>query len=265
VLATYLASDCCLAVSHYTKEVIVAAAEEVDAGLGTSFAAQCTERVGISYPALDVASYLGHDPLEGREVLTRRGLPGGPYVLFLSRLTDAKGVPDLVAGYERSGIAGRARLVIAGRGPQEEQIKELAAASPLADHISVLTDVDDEEKPFLMAGALAFCLPTLPRPEFIETFGIALVEKMLAGGGPVITTTTGGVPEAVGDTAMIVPVQDPDAIAEALRRAVDMSDDERSAWEDRARGYALQFDRAVVLDRMLEQALSPAPASPRRR
>ena len=34
VLATYLASDCCLAVSHYTKEVIVAAAEEVDAGLG---------------------------------------------------------------------------------------------------------------------------------------------------------------------------------------------------------------------------------------
>ena len=265
VLATYRASDCCLAVSHYTKEVIVAAAEEVDAGLGTSFAAQCTDRVGISYPALDVASYLGHDPLEGREVLTRRGLPGGPYVLFLSRLTDAKGVPDLVAGYERSGIAGHARLVIAGRGPQEEQIKKLAAASPLADHISVLTDVDDEEKPFLMAGALAFCLPTLPRPEFIETFGIALVEKMLAGGGPVITTTTGGVPEAVGDTAMTVPVQDPDAIAVALRRAVDMSDGERSAWEDRARAYALQFDRTVVLDRMLEQALSQAPASRRLR
>ena len=55
-----------------------------------------------------------------------------------------------------------------------------------------------------MAGCAAFVLPSKPRPEFVETFGIALVEKMLAGGGPVITTDTGGIGEAVGDTALIV-------------------------------------------------------------
>ena len=67
-----------------------------------------------------------------------------------------------------------------------------------------LDDVDDDEKSSLMAGCAAFVLPSKPRPEFVETFGIALVEKMLAGGGPVITTDTGGIGEAVGDTALIV-------------------------------------------------------------
>lgn len=254
VLATYLASDACLAVSQYTVDLIVAAAREVDAELGTTFAPQCEARVAVSYPAIDVASYTGSDTDGGSEVLTKRGLAGDPYVLFLSRLSPAKGVPDLIAGYERSGISDRAQLVIAGRGPQEAEIRQLAAASPVAERIHVLTDVDDEEKPRLMAGALAFCLPTLPRPEFVETFGIALVEKMLAGGGPVITTTTGGVPEAVGDTAMIVPVEDPKAIAGALRAAVDFTDQERAAWVERARSYALQFDRSVVLDRLLSHA-----------
>ena len=90
-----------------------------------------------------------------------------------------------------------------------------------------LDDVDDDEKPYLMAGCAAFVLPSKPRPEFVETFGIALVEKMLAGGGPVITTDTGGIGEAVGDTALIVPVDDPDAIATALDHALSMSEEER--------------------------------------
>ena len=70
-----------------------------------------------------------------------------------------------------------------------------------------------------MAGCATFVLPSKPRPEFVETFGIALVEKMLAGGGPVITCDTGGIPEAVGETAILVPVEDPQAIADALDEA----------------------------------------------
>ncbi|MFC6713755.1 glycosyltransferase [Branchiibius cervicis] len=172
-------------------------------------------------------------------------------MLFLSRLVKAKGIPDLIAGYERSGVSDQVRLIIAGQGPQEEQVREMAAASPLADRITVLTDVDDDEKPALMRGCTAFVLPTLPRPEFVETFGIALVENMLAGGGPVITTETGGVPEAVGDTAITVPVSDPEAIAQALRAVTAMTQQEWVAHSSKAVDYALQFDRAVVLDTML--------------
>ncbi|PWD52264.1 glycosyl transferase family 1 [Serinibacter arcticus] len=252
VLTSYLANDVVVAVSEYTKELIVSAATEIDARHGTSFAAQSAERVRISYPALDTASYLEVSDADVVEVLERRGLADAPYVLFLSRLTEAKGVPDLITGFERSTAAASARLVIAGRGPQEAEIRALAAASPLADRIHVLTDVDDTEKPALMQGAVAFVLPTLPRPEFVETFGIAVVEKMLAGGGVVATTTTGGVPEAVGDTAKIIGISDPDSITRVLDEVLLMTDDERTAWEERAREYALQFDRTVVLRKILE-------------
>ena len=102
-----------------------------------------------------------------------------------------------------------------------------------------------------MAACAAFVLPSKPRPEFVETFGIALAEKRLAGGGPVITTLTGGIGEAVGDHAIIVPVEDPQAIASALDHALlATSDDERTDWAARARDYAMQFDRRVVFDRM---------------
>ncbi len=116
-----------------------------------------------------------------------------------------------------------------------------------------LDDVDDDEKPQLMAGCAAFVLPSKPRPEFVETFGIALVEKMLAGGGPVITTDTGGIGEAVGDTALIVPVDSPDSITAALDLAVTMPCHERASMAARARAHALQFDRAHVFDQLLRR------------
>lgn len=130
--------------------------------------------------------------------------------------------------------------------------------SPVADRILFLDGVGDGEKPHLMAGSAAFVLPSKPLPEFVETFGIALVEKMLAGGGPVITTETGGIGEAVGDCALIVGVEDPAAIAAAIDHAVlTMTEDERRALEVRARSHAERFDRTVVYERLIARTPSP--------
>ena len=123
--------------------------------------------------------------------------------------------------------------------------------SPAAGQIVFLDDVDDVEKPLLMAGCAAFALPSKPRTEFVETFGIALVEKMLAGGGPVITCLTGGIGEAVGDHAVMVPHGSPQAIAEAIDRVVgQMTPTELAAREAGARQYAMQFDRVNVFDQL---------------
>jgi glycosyltransferase involved in cell wall biosynthesis len=184
-------------------------------------------------------------------------------VLFLSRLAHAKGVDDLIAGFAASSASADLTLVIAGDGPQAEYLHEVAAASPAAVRIRFLDDVDDDEKPHLMAGCAAFVLPSKPRPEFVETFGIALVEKMLAGGGPVITTDTGGIGEAVGDTALIVPVDSPSSVTAALYLAVTMPLPERADMAARARAHALQFDRTNVFDQLLERvdkAVTPSPA-----
>lgn len=251
VLTSYLAHDLCLAVSEYTKEVVVAAAREVDALHGTAFAERCLERVQVSYPAIDVRAFLALDRDEGDAVLASRGLVRDGYVLFLSRLSPAKGVDDLIDGFEMSAAARDLQLVVAGTGPDAWRLRQRAAESPAADRIVFLDDVDDAEKPHLMAGCAAYALPSKPLPEFVETFGIALVEKMLAGGGPVITTATGGIGEAVGDHAVIVPVDSPTAVAAALDQVLVMSAEERHHAEQRARLHALQFDRVPVLDAIL--------------
>ena len=265
VLSAYLESDVPVAVSHYTRELIIASANDVDARHGTTFGDQCRQRVAVSYPAVDTAAFLDLDPAETDRVLAARGLTPDGYVLFLSRLAHAKGVDDLIAGFAASTAAADLTLVIAGDGPQADDLHKVAAASPAAARIRFLDDVDDDEKPHLMAGCAAFALPSKPRAEFVETFGIALVEKMLAGGGPVITTDTGGIGEAVGDTALIVPADSPPSITAALDLAITMPLPERHEMAERARAHALQFDRSNVFDRLLERvdgdkAVPPGPS-----
>ena len=254
VFTAYLGQDHCVAVSEFTKELIVSAAEAVDTRHGTSFAPGCRERVGISYPAIDSRLFTDLDRSRMTDVLAGRGLTEDGYVLFLSRVTKAKGVDDLIDGFAASHASDQVPLVIAGTGPEAAVLRARAAASSCAHKIVFFADVGDDEKTFLMAGSAAYVLPSKPRPEFVETFGIALVEKMLAGGGPVITTATGGIPEAVGDHARIVPVGDPMSIAQALDDAIlRTSADERSAKAIAAREFAMQFDRENVFDRLFER------------
>jgi glycosyltransferase involved in cell wall biosynthesis len=170
-------------------------------------------------------------------------------------------VDELIAGFAASERCQGLTLVVAGDGPEADHLHQVAAASPAADRIVFFDDVDDDEKPFLMAGCAAFVLPSKPRPEFVETFGIALVEKMLAGGGPVITTDTGGIGEAVGDNALIVDVEDPAGIAAALDEALSLPEHEREAMELRARDHALQFDRGPVFDRLMALLSSQSTAA----
>ncbi|GIG67060.1 glycosyltransferase [Phytomonospora endophytica] len=252
LLAGFLANDDVLAVSEYTRREIVAAAEAVDAHCGTRLAVECRARVVVSYPPIDTAAYLDLDPARVDAVLARRGLERDGYVLFLSRVARAKGVFDLVEAFARGRARSRVKLVVAGNGPALEEVRALAGGD---GRVVFLSDVDDEEKPLLMRGCAAFALPTRPEPDFVETFGIALSEKMLAGGGPVITTITGGTGEAVGETAVIVEAGDVGGLAAAIDRVVlELSPGERADMASRARRHALAFDRTRVFDELFQSS-----------
>ncbi|HET6483950.1 MAG TPA: glycosyltransferase, partial [Actinoplanes sp.] len=191
-------------------------------------------------------AYLDLDPEAVDAALARRGLERDGYILFLSRVARAKGIYDLIIAYGEMRSRDKVKLVVAGTGPALEHVQAMAKED---DRIIFLTDVDDQEKPLLMRGCAAYALPTKPEPDFVETFGIALAEKMLAGGGPVITTRTGGTGEAVGDTAIIVEPGDIHGLADALDRVVlDMTGAERAEMAARALAKAMTFDRGVVFD-----------------
>ena len=264
VLSAYLDSDVPVAVSDYTRRA--------DHLLGRRDRRPARHELRRTVPGAGGDLLPGHQhrglPRPGsretrRDVLRRRGTwRRDGYVLFLSRLAHAKGVDDLIAGFAASAACGDLTLVIAGNGPQAEYLHEVAAGLPgrRADRLPGRRRRRREAAPD--GGCAAFVLPSKPRPEFVETFGIALVEKMLAGGGPVITTDTGGIGEAVGDTAMIVPVDSPSSITAALDLAVTMPLPERADMAARARAHALQFDRMHVFDQLLERVdkvVTPGP------
>jgi glycosyltransferase involved in cell wall biosynthesis len=259
LFTTYLSHDRCVAVSAYTRDLILESAAQVDLACGTRFADEVAARVRVSYPAIDASAYLDLDPSAVDAALAARGLARDGYLLFLSRVAAAKGADDLINAYRASNASSTHRLVIAGNGPAHAETKALAGDD---ERILFLTDVADDEKPLLMNGCAAYALPSKPRPEFVETFGIALAEKMLAGGGPVITTRTGGIPEAVGDTAIEVPHSDPAALAAALDRALAMPPAEREAAAERAREYAMRFDRTAVFDNLFDGLLDDPAGRP---
>ena len=79
----------------------------MDAAIGTSYAEELMKRVAISYPPINAGPLL--EIASKRDVLTsvwnRYGVEEQKYVLFLSRLSEAKGVDDLIDGYLHSKVS----------------------------------------------------------------------------------------------------------------------------------------------------------------
>lgn len=255
VLSNFLEHDYPAAVSVFTKELIVEAGRKVDERLGTNFKEQLEERVGISFPAIDTSNYVSIEekPEEVEKILSARGLEKDEYVMFLSRIAPAKGVDDLIEAWKGSELEGKKKLIICGNGPAKEDIRKAAAEM---EGVMVLDNVSDAEKGALMYGCYAWCLPSKPKTEFVETFGIAVAEKMLAGGlGPVITTSTGGIPEASGGFCLEHEAGNADALRACLNQVAAMSDEERMKLSADARAFAMRFDRMEILRRLVDRAV----------
>lgn len=255
VLSNYLEHDYPVAVSQYTKDLIVNAGRQVDGELGSDFTSKLEERVGVSFPAIDTNAYLQieHDQDQAAQVLSRRGLQRDQYVMFLSRIAPAKGVDDLVNAWKSCELRKQGvKLIVCGNGPAKSEIQQMIEGLPDA---AILDDVSDAEKGALMNGCRAWCLPSKPKPEFIETFGIAVAEKMLAGGlGPVITTRTGGIPEASGGHCLEHQAGDIAGLRDCLDQVAKMSESDRAELSARARDFALRFDRAAILQKLIDHA-----------
>jgi glycosyltransferase involved in cell wall biosynthesis len=135
-----------------------------------------------------------------------------PTVLFLANLQRRKGVLVLLEAFD--GVAEAvpgARLLVAGDGPNEEDVKRLAGASPHRDRIELLGRLDRAASAAAMRSADVYCLPS-----FSEPFGISALEAMSCG-RPVVGTNVGGLGHLIRpDGGRAVPAGDPAALAAAL-------------------------------------------------
>ncbi len=109
----------------------------------------------------------------------------------------------------------KTHLTIMGDGPELPIIKNMASELGIQDNITFTGSYVRKEFADNLSHSDCFVLPSRS-----ETFGIVYIEA-LATGTPVIATKCGGPEDFVDDTnGILIPVDDVDALAEAMKEMV---------------------------------------------
>ena len=201
-------------------------------------------------------------PSEAAALRHELGIQPEEYVIgYLGRLVEEKGLETLVRSLAR--ITHPAwRCVLAGSGPYEARIKELAIETGLEDKILFAGYVKHEDAPVWLSLFDVLALPSETRAHWKEQFGRVLLEAN-ACGTPVIGTECGEIPAVIRDTSggLIVPEADPSALASAIESLVA---DRAQRAQLASAGQQAVTDRysqpyiASVFTRAIEQAVTSA-------
>ncbi|HEY5805577.1 MAG TPA: glycosyltransferase family 4 protein [Lysobacter sp.] len=112
----------------------------------------------------------------------------GSTILCMSRLVEGKGVDSVIAAMP---LLPGYRLLIAGEGDQEAQLRTMVARLGLGERVAFLGWVSGSGKERLWRECGLFCLPSR-----CDSFGMSFVEAIVRG-VPVVALAWAGVPEVV--------------------------------------------------------------------
>lgn len=143
----------------------------------------------------------------------------GPVVLFVGRVERAKGVFDLVEAVDRLAAGGERpdlELHVVGDGPHEAELRERVAELGLEDAVEFAGVVPNDELQHCYAAADVVC-----NPSHYESLGMVNLEALACGSALVATDLDAVTAYATDDeSALLVPPEDVDALADALDRAL---------------------------------------------
>lgn len=176
-------------------------------------------RISVVPGGIDVHRFRAPTASERQKARSALGYEDGALVcLLIGRLSFVKGHDVLIHAARRVRAEQpdcEIRCVFAGTGPWSEEIRALA-----------LQDGDDE-KTFQFVGhrdarEMYWAADILVLPSRVEGFPLVVAEGM-ATGLPAIRTPAGGASDQIieGETGMIVPFNDPDALATAIMELSD--------------------------------------------
>lgn len=206
------------------------------------------ERVGLPEGKIEVIHYGLDDVPAAWGANTADDVSAGARVLLaVCRLETQKGVDVAIRALPR--LPGT-HLVVLGEGPERARLQGLARTLDVPVHLpGRVPDV----------AAWLRRADLLVHPVRWEGFGLALLEAMLAS-LPVVATRVSSIPEIVvdGETGVLVPHDDPVALAEAVKRVLDDPAGYGERGRERARA---EFSVAKMAERTLRvygEALSAA-------
>lgn len=176
----------------------------------------------------------------------REAWPQEAAVLAVARFTYQKGLDILLHAWARiSGLMPCARLLLVGGGTLLPQLDAMARALGVSASVR-FTDLVSDVRPFL-AEAQVFVLPSR-----FEGMPNALLEAMAAG-LPCVATRVSGSEDLIvdGESGLLVPPEDPAALAEALLTL--MTNPERARKLGRAARERIEnhFSDTILIGRLV--------------
>ena len=210
----YALSSWCERQAAESAAAVIAVSVGMRSDVLAAYPAIPPERVRVIRNGIDTGEY---SPDLGTDVLEQHSVdPGRPCVVFVGRITRQKGLPVLLRAAQQLDPA--AQLVLcAGQPDTAELAAEVTGlvAGLKAERSGVVwlpEMLPQREVIQLLTHATVFACPSLYEP-----LGIVNLEAM-ACGTAVVASRVGGIPEVVsdGETGLLVPPDDPGALAGAL-------------------------------------------------
>jgi glycosyltransferase involved in cell wall biosynthesis len=194
------------------------------------------DRISVAPNAVDPSVFAGSPERAPRERCR---------LLAVGRLAPEKGIDVLLRAADGLPV----EVVIAGTGPEEQRLRELAGAD-----VRFLGQVDRDALPALYADADVLVMPSRSDP-----WGMVLNEAALAGLPLVSTDAAGAAHELIEDgiNGFRVPPDDVDALRSALRRLCE-DPELRAAAGTRSRELGQRFTPDAWAEAVAEVATTLA-------
>ncbi len=181
-------------------------------------------------------------------------LSTGPFILFVGKLRYYKGLKYLIQAMTQI----KSRLLIVGRGKEEEKLKALVSSLNLQNKVIFLGSIPESKLPAYYQTCTIFVLPSIFRS---EAFGIVQLEAMACGKPLVSTNLATGVPYVNQDgiTGIVVPPKNTQALAQAINRLLTDQQLQKKLGANARRRVEKEFSQELMLQRFAKLYQSQAP------
>lgn len=195
----FMHSSCAVAITHNAKQVLADKGYE--------------KHITVTPHAIDIEFFR---PKDSKHMRKRLGLYK-TVIGYIGAFTKQKGIETLIDSF---AWIQNAQLLLVGDGPHKEEIEEKIHSIGLQERVVMVPKIAHYEVPDYMSCIDIFVLPSISIHNDNERFGRVLIEAM-ACGVPVIGSSSGEIPNVIGQEGLIFEEGNEKDLSEKLSKLLN--------------------------------------------